>query len=320
MSQLFKGPGGGGVIGNVTGPASSTDNAIARFDGTTGKIIQNSSVTIDDNGNLDSTASFSGSTKSILLQNNINTASSATKVSQLVGGTSAGDVYDEFRVGTARSYSWGLDNDDSQTFKLTTAAAGNVDPSSGTSLLEVTSGGQVSFPAATITENGLMLVGASGLVESLANALNGQIPIGSTGADPILNTLTAGAGIGIANAAGSITISNTNVFNWVEITGTSAGLGVSTGYIANNNLSLVSLTLPATAAIGDGIIIVGKGTGGFKILQNAGQTIHFIATDTTTGVGGSLQSVQQYAAIELRCITANTDFAVVDSAGNFTVV
>jgi len=38
--------------GDVTGPASSTDNAIARFDGTGGKTIQNSNVTIDDTGNL----------------------------------------------------------------------------------------------------------------------------------------------------------------------------------------------------------------------------------------------------------------------------
>jgi hypothetical protein len=35
----------------VSGPASATDNAIARFDTTTGKLIQNSSVTIDDDGN-----------------------------------------------------------------------------------------------------------------------------------------------------------------------------------------------------------------------------------------------------------------------------
>jgi hypothetical protein len=34
--------------GDVDGPASSTDNAVARFDGTTGKIIQNSAVTIAD--------------------------------------------------------------------------------------------------------------------------------------------------------------------------------------------------------------------------------------------------------------------------------
>ncbi len=38
--------------GDASGPASSTDNAIARFDGTTGKLLQNSSVTIDDSGTL----------------------------------------------------------------------------------------------------------------------------------------------------------------------------------------------------------------------------------------------------------------------------
>jgi hypothetical protein len=40
--------GGGGGGGDVTGPASSTDNAIVRFDGTTGKLVQNSVVTIAD--------------------------------------------------------------------------------------------------------------------------------------------------------------------------------------------------------------------------------------------------------------------------------
>jgi hypothetical protein len=39
--------------GNVDGPATSTDNAVARFDGTTGKLIQNSVVTIaDTTGNM----------------------------------------------------------------------------------------------------------------------------------------------------------------------------------------------------------------------------------------------------------------------------
>ena len=38
----------------VSGPASATDNAVARFDGTTGKLIQNSTAaTIDDSGNAD---------------------------------------------------------------------------------------------------------------------------------------------------------------------------------------------------------------------------------------------------------------------------
>ena len=38
--------------GDVVGPSSATDNAVARYDTTTGKLIQNSTVTIDDNGNL----------------------------------------------------------------------------------------------------------------------------------------------------------------------------------------------------------------------------------------------------------------------------
>jgi hypothetical protein len=44
------------TAGDVTGPASSTDNAIARFDLTTGKVIQNSTATITDIGQ----ASFVG--------------------------------------------------------------------------------------------------------------------------------------------------------------------------------------------------------------------------------------------------------------------
>ena len=44
--------GGGGGPNVVDGPASATDNAIARFDSTTGKLIQNSTVTIDDDGRI----------------------------------------------------------------------------------------------------------------------------------------------------------------------------------------------------------------------------------------------------------------------------
>jgi hypothetical protein len=37
--------------GDVVGPPSATDNAIARYDSTTGKLIQNSGVTLDDGNN-----------------------------------------------------------------------------------------------------------------------------------------------------------------------------------------------------------------------------------------------------------------------------
>jgi len=43
---------GGGGSGDVTGAASSTDNALVRFDSTTGKVIQNSNATLSDAGAL----------------------------------------------------------------------------------------------------------------------------------------------------------------------------------------------------------------------------------------------------------------------------
>ena len=39
-------------IGDVVGAASATDNALVRFDGTTGKLVQNGTITQDDDGNL----------------------------------------------------------------------------------------------------------------------------------------------------------------------------------------------------------------------------------------------------------------------------
>lgn len=52
--QLKSGSGGGGS-GDVVGPVSATDNALARFDTTTGKLIQNSAASVDDSGNIAAT-------------------------------------------------------------------------------------------------------------------------------------------------------------------------------------------------------------------------------------------------------------------------
>ena len=40
------------ILGDLIGPPSATDNALARFDLNTGKIIQNSMVLVDDDGKM----------------------------------------------------------------------------------------------------------------------------------------------------------------------------------------------------------------------------------------------------------------------------
>ncbi len=132
-------------------------------------------------------------------------------------------------------------------------------------------------------------------------------------------TITAGAGISVTPGANTITIATTNGVAWTDVTGTTQAMAVDSGYIANN-AGLVTLTLPATAVVGDRVRIAGKGAGGWRCGQNAGQTINFGNTATTAGVGGYIDSTNQYDALELLCITANTTWVALSSVGNLNVV
>jgi hypothetical protein len=151
---------------------------------------------------------------------------------------------------------------------------------------------------------------------------NGQLLIGSTGADPVAAKITAGTNVIISNSAGGIAISasGSGGFSWDEVTGTSQLMVSNDGYVANN-AGLVTLTLPTVSVLGDELSIIGKGAGGWLIAQNAGQSIVFGADTTTVGVGGSLASTQAADSIYLVCTTANTVWTVaVGPQGNITVV
>lgn len=107
---------------------------------------------------------------------------------------------------------------------------------------------------------------------------------------------------------------------WVEVVGTTQAMDVDTGYVANN-AGLVTLTLPDTAAFGSIVRVVGKGAGGWLIAQNAAEFIRWDeASVTTTGVGGSLASTDNFDAVELVCMTADTEWVVLSSKGNITIV
>ena len=80
--------GSAGSSGDVMGPTSSTDNAIARFDGTTGKLVQNSVVTIaDTTGNMAGVGTL--------------TATGAGSIEGLTVGRGAGAVATNTAVGAS---------------------------------------------------------------------------------------------------------------------------------------------------------------------------------------------------------------------------
>jgi hypothetical protein len=176
--------------------------------------------------------------------------------------------------------------------------------------------------AGLATANSAMLFTTSAGVPGWTGpATNGQLLIGSTGASPTLATLTAGTNIGITNAAGGITINATGAasFAWTDVTGTSQAMVANNGYIADN-AGLVTLTLPTTAAQGTLISICGNGAGGWKVAQNASQNIKIGSQTTTTGVGGSLASTNQYDQLDILCTVANTTWVVRNLNGNLTYV
>jgi hypothetical protein len=81
--------------GDVYGPASATDNAVARYDGTTGKIIQNSGVTIDDSNNVVGVAQLNATT--------VDTTNIEVTNLKAKDGTAAGSIADATGVVTLAS-------------------------------------------------------------------------------------------------------------------------------------------------------------------------------------------------------------------------
>lgn len=106
---------------------------------------------------------------------------------------------------------------------------------------------------------------------------------------------------------------------WNTVTGTTQAAAISNGYITNN-ASLVTVTLPSTAAVGSVIELTGQGGGGWKLAQPASVLVNFGSASTTTGTGGSIASTNQFDSVRIVCIVANTTWNVLSAQGNLTIV
>lgn len=167
---------------------------------------------------------------------------------------------------------------------------------------------------------GSSLVQTSGIGNAITVSLEGEVASQYTTdsgiAIPVSNNLNLIGNSGISTSASgdTVTINGLN-YNEIIVAGPTS-MTVNNGYVANS-VSTVELTLPATSIFGSIIKIIGKGSGGWQINQNAGQSIIMQSSLTSTGVGGRLNSINQYDCLELVCTTADTIWTISSGTGNY---
>lgn len=147
-------------------------------------------------------------------------------------------------------------------------------------------------------------------VPSIATSYNGDAGT-AVPASNILNVVGGQANY-VTGSSNTLTV---GWFKWNTVSGTTQQIAIKNAYVTQN-AGLTTYTLPTTAAIGDSFLITTDSTavGGYRIAQNAGQSIIMSADQTTIGVAGRID-VTNFNTIIVTCVNANTVF-IVDCASN----
>lgn len=180
---------------------------------------------------------------------------------------------------------------------------------------------------------GTALLQAVQITAGWAGTLSGTR--GGTGVNNGASTITLGGSLTTSGAfASTFTMTNTTnvtfptsgtlatvgqIVTWNDVSSGTQAIAVNQGYITNNGASLVTYTLPVTAAEGSIIEISGKSSGGWTINYATGQIIH-LGNSATTVTTGTLSSSNQWDYVKLLCVTANSTWNVIGGVGNLTVV
>ncbi len=232
------------------------------------------------------------------------------------------------------------------TSPVATTAAGTTGQ-----VLTATTGADPSFQNigsnSGLTVHGVLLAENNSAFAATAAGTSGQVfTSGGASADGAYQTIGVNSGLTVhgvllaennsafvATAAGAVgtvlagngaadpTFQAIPSLNVVDTTGTTQAMAVNTTYIADNAAQVV-FTLPATAAQGTRMSIIGNGAGGWQIAQNANQVIKSNGSTTTTGTGGTLSSTNHFNTIEILATVggASTTWVVVDGNGTYTFV
>lgn len=279
---------GTSVSGNVKGPSSSTDNAVARFDGTTGKTLLNSVPTITDEGGMALSSAYAiGTTpteaKGLVLRNSTAAALGAQQYSPSIYLAGQGWA----TAGSSQECLWRITGIPVQ---------GVAAPSTSLAFQVSIAGGAYASPL-YIQQGGIYISGAVGTTSSVYCDIDGAGNVGysaSTGryANAYLTT-----SLNLANG--------TAILTTTDLTFSAATTAVITGSEADGGTAIgVKLNTSATYS-----------TAGAKLLsvQNNGTEKGYLDKDGLLRVASSIRVAGDIGSGEAGTVTF-TD--VVDAAGD----
>jgi len=181
----------------------------------------------------------------------------------------------------------------------------------------------------TTATSGNLLIGSG--TQWVTRTVSGDATINSTGAVTFATVNSNVGTFGDATHVAQVTVNGKGLITAVSsiaiTSGTanvnqntsSATLAANSRYATNNGASLVTYTIPAGAAVGDTYMIVGGSSGGWTIAQPASVQCHVGSSATTSGVGGSISSSNQYDCCTVTCVASNV-FTVYGVQGALTIV
>lgn len=304
--------------GDVNGPASATNNAIARFDTTTGKLIKNSTVTLSDTGVIVG-ASIDASQNTVSDLTNVNISPiAAIARNKLASGTayrllannSSGVMSENAALTVNRIPHADVNGQltDSSDFVATT----NAITLANTKHLEV----QASTDSTTTGSNATMNAFTAGAVRLTNSSLVSlaTIPAGSngqkltifnrTGVDftiPVSGNILTGTGstITVANNSALAFDYDSTSAKWQIIGGTGSGTGTAS---LDTILQLTASEQLTDWSTGNNATVLGGGVLAGTFVKNTSTPLHGTASYQYTQAAGSLNDYLLSAAfpVDLR--------------------